>query len=116
MQARENGETDLPPDPMVLSFWNPELSRGTTLCIAPENRLLVRLFPDGHLEYGPDYDPDDAARRFWEAIAQFAPRGIVFTSEQLEYIKHAVGYTQERLDGENPVASSILNHLSTTMP
>lgn len=30
---------------------------------------LVKIHPDGRLEYGPDYRPDVAARTFWEAMA-----------------------------------------------
>jgi hypothetical protein len=29
---------------------------------------LVKIHPDGTLEYGPNYDPDEAASRFWEAM------------------------------------------------
>lgn len=31
---------------------------------------LVRINPDGTLEYGEDYTPNDAARVFWEAVAR----------------------------------------------
>ncbi|MFE0470497.1 hypothetical protein ACFW2V_02625 [Streptomyces sp. NPDC058947] len=34
---------------------------------------LVKIHPDGTLEYGPDYDPDEAARRFWEATRIHMP-------------------------------------------
>ena len=30
---------------------------------------LVTIHPDGTLEYGPDYTPDEAARVFWDAMA-----------------------------------------------
>lgn len=35
--------------------------------------LLVRIRYDGIVEYGPDYEPDEAARRFWEALKAAAP-------------------------------------------
>jgi hypothetical protein len=33
---------------------------------------LVAVHPDGHLEYGPGYEPDEAARRFWDGVEQYA--------------------------------------------
>lgn len=36
-------------------------------------RLQVAIHPDGRLEYGPDYQPDEAARTFWEAVQRFTP-------------------------------------------
>lgn len=37
------------------------------------NTRLVTIYPDGRVEYGPDYTPDEAARIFWEAMAAYAP-------------------------------------------
>jgi hypothetical protein len=34
---------------------------------------LVTIHPNGTLEYGPGYDPDDAARRFWDAMRYHMP-------------------------------------------
>lgn len=34
---------------------------------------LVTIHPNGELEYGPGYEPDEAARRFWDAIRHLAP-------------------------------------------
>lgn len=34
---------------------------------------LVTIHPNGTLEYGPGYDPDDAARRFWDAMRFHMP-------------------------------------------
>jgi hypothetical protein len=34
---------------------------------------LVKIHPNGTLEYGPNYDPDEAARRFWDAMAHYLP-------------------------------------------
>ncbi len=36
--------------------------------------FLVKIHPDGSLEYGPDYTPDEAARVFWSALGNGAPR------------------------------------------
>ncbi len=38
------------------------------------HEMLVTLRPDGTLEYGPNYHPDEAARLFWEAIAYAYPK------------------------------------------
>ncbi|MFD9443372.1 hypothetical protein [Streptomyces sp. NPDC060001] len=37
-----------------------------------DGNVLVAVHPDGHLEYGPGYGPDEAARVFWEAVERFA--------------------------------------------
>ncbi|MFF7631411.1 hypothetical protein [Streptomyces cyaneofuscatus] len=34
---------------------------------------LVTIRPDGRLEYGPGYEPDEAARLFWDAMRRWAP-------------------------------------------
>jgi hypothetical protein len=34
---------------------------------------LVKIHPDGALEYGPNYDPDEAARRFWDSMRHYLP-------------------------------------------
>jgi hypothetical protein len=33
---------------------------------------IVTVHHDGHLEYGPGYQPDQAARQFWDAVEQHA--------------------------------------------
>lgn len=33
-----------------------------------DGRLLAAIHPDGRLEYGEDYRPDEAAQAFWEAV------------------------------------------------
>lgn len=35
--------------------------------------VLVQIGYDGSLTFGPDYEPDDAAVAFWEAIARYVP-------------------------------------------
>lgn len=40
------------------------------LVIATGGRLLVIIQPDGTLQYGPTYQPDEAALIFWEAMAR----------------------------------------------
>lgn len=42
--------------------------------LSEDNRTpLVTIHPNGTLEYGPDYTPDEAARRFWDAMRHLAP-------------------------------------------
>jgi hypothetical protein len=38
-----------------------------------ENQVLVSIHPDGRLEFGEGYEPDEAARAYWEAVQRFAP-------------------------------------------
>lgn len=52
------------------------------------SRLLVCIKPDGSLEYGPEYHPDEAAQVFWEVMARrrrdYEERLLVFAHmEQL---------------------------------
>ncbi len=48
-----------------------------------EDRILIRIGPDGTLTYGPDYTPDEAAKVFWEAMARhrkdYEERLVFFT-------------------------------------
>jgi hypothetical protein len=41
--------------------------------LGEDGRPLVTIRPSGELEYGPGYTPDEAARRFWEAMRRLAP-------------------------------------------
>lgn len=34
---------------------------------------LVTIRPTGELEYGPGYEPNEAARRFWDALRHHMP-------------------------------------------
>jgi len=34
---------------------------------------LVTIHPNGELEYGPGYTPDEAAHAFWDALRSLAP-------------------------------------------
>lgn len=44
-----------------------------TITIRGESAPLVTIHPDGRLEYGPGYEPDEAARQFWLAMQRYAP-------------------------------------------
>jgi hypothetical protein len=44
------------------------------IIISSENGTpLVTIHPNGTLEYGPGYSPDEAARRFWDAMRVYMP-------------------------------------------
>jgi hypothetical protein len=45
-----------------------------TFCIPSENgRPLVTIHPDGRVELGEGYEPDAAARAFWDAVQRLSP-------------------------------------------
>lgn len=36
-----------------------------------DRQPLVTINPDGTLDYGPDYNPDEAARIFWDSLRRY---------------------------------------------
>lgn len=46
------------------------LEKGDFAIGSSKERILVVIKPDGRLEYGPEYRPDEAAMIFWEAMGQ----------------------------------------------
>ncbi len=60
--------------------WVKELPRTSDLVIGTAQGVLVRIKPNGDLEYGEHYTPDAAARAFWEMLA-----------------RHREGYEEQRL-------------------
>ena len=34
---------------------------------------LVTMYGDGHMEFGPNYAPDEAARIWWDVVARLMP-------------------------------------------
>ncbi|MCL8016894.1 hypothetical protein [Streptomyces sp. AS02] len=38
---------------------------------------LVSVHPDGRTEFGDGYNPDEAARQFWDAVQRLVPSGMV---------------------------------------
>jgi len=55
------------------TFQLAEPSRNIVI-LGEDNRTpLVTIQPSGALEYGPGYTPDEAARRFWDALRRIAP-------------------------------------------
>ncbi len=53
------------PDELRLKAEPNDLVIGTSA-----NRLLVVIKPNGLIQYGPEYTPDEAAEAFWEAMGQ----------------------------------------------
>ncbi|MCG8971790.1 hypothetical protein [Streptomyces sp. CL12-4] len=48
-----------------------------TLRIPDENgRPLVTIHPDGQVELGEGYEPDKAARAFWDAVQRLSPESF----------------------------------------
>jgi hypothetical protein len=48
-----------------------------TIRIPDENgRPLVTIHPDGRVELGEGYEPDEAARAFWDAVQRIAPESF----------------------------------------
>ncbi|WP_030344736.1 hypothetical protein [Streptomyces sp. NRRL S-1022] len=70
-----------PRDDSVLYFDGPAEEFTLAPPVAPriviygeDNRTpLVTINPNGKLEYGPGYTPDEAARRFWDALRHHMP-------------------------------------------
>jgi len=50
--------------------WVKELPATEDLVVGTSRGVLVRIKPDGTLEYGPEYQPDEAAEVFWSALAK----------------------------------------------
>ncbi|MFJ4988773.1 hypothetical protein ACIP9H_33855 [Streptomyces sp. NPDC088732] len=43
-----------------------------------DGQPLISVHPDGRHEFGENYEPDDAAKGFWEAVERFAPSPMVW--------------------------------------
>jgi hypothetical protein len=53
-------------------FLAPPLPPDVTI-VSADGIPLVTIHPDGQLDYGPNYTPDEAARVFWDALRRLAP-------------------------------------------
>ncbi|MFF7476631.1 hypothetical protein [Streptomyces sp. NPDC008092] len=49
------------------------VQRNDITIMASHGRPLITIRPDGTLELGDDYQPDEAARAFWDAVRRLAP-------------------------------------------
>ncbi|MGW2550098.1 hypothetical protein [Streptomyces sp. NPDC001635] len=57
-----------------VSFISAQRMTASTIRIPDtDNQPMVTIHPDGQLEFGENYDPDEAARAFWGAVKRFAP-------------------------------------------
>lgn len=48
-----------------------------------EDRMLVRLKKDATMEFGPTYEPDEAARQFWETMRAYGLRYVSADEEPM---------------------------------
>jgi len=69
-------EGDLPdmaalrrPDPTRPNLKQPEFGPNDMVIRTSKDRVLVVIHPNGELEFGPDYTPDEAAELFWVTMA-----------------------------------------------
>ena len=46
---------------------------GVIQILRPDGRILTTIYPDGIVEFGPDYDPDETARAFWQVLGELCP-------------------------------------------
>ncbi|MFE6412590.1 hypothetical protein ACFVOR_37285 [Streptomyces sp. NPDC057837] len=56
------------------------------------SRPLVSVHPDGRTEFGDGYQPDEAARAFWDAVQRLVPPAMV-----REYGRPLAGQINEHL-------------------
>lgn len=54
-------------DYTIAEEWGPEKK---PLEIRTQDRILVKIHPDGSVEYGPGYTPDEAAVILWETLGR----------------------------------------------
>ena len=72
----EEGMANAVNEPETLPYTAIETINHTEVCtliISDHGDLLVKVYFDGRLEFGPNYTPDKTARIFWEAMAGYAP-------------------------------------------
>ena len=48
---------------------------GDIVIATSKDRCLLRIHPDGQIDYSADYTPDEAAKTFWQALAGARKRG-----------------------------------------
>lgn len=102
---------------------------------ASNGRPLVTIRPDGSIEFGEDYQPDEAAGAFWEAVQRLAPTGMEQeygkpltarinaelaagekAQKRLEAVTEAVILWRDRPGGDVGLAISLASILDTTEP
>ncbi|MFE9064952.1 hypothetical protein [Streptomyces violaceusniger] len=48
---------------------------------ADDGSLIVGIRPDGSIQQGPNYRPDEAAREFWDAVTRAAHSAAPWTEQ-----------------------------------
>lgn len=51
----------------------PSTDQMFAISVSNGSDCLVKVRPDGTIEYGPNYKPDESAKAFWEAVAKEFP-------------------------------------------
>lgn len=69
------------PTDQMLSIVDPPL---ISIMRADQNPL-VTIHTDGRMEFGPDYEPDEAARVFWDAVHRLTP----VPTDAVDNLRHA---------------------------
>jgi hypothetical protein len=62
---------------------------------SPEEKLWIRLHPDGSVEFGPDYNPDEAARDFWNGLGASNP---TLALDRMESALNALNALKARIE------------------
>jgi hypothetical protein len=96
---------------------------------------LVSIHPDGRTEFGEDYQPDEAAQAFWDAVQRLTPPAMVreygaplttrinaelaageAAQTKLEAITQAVVLWRDRPGGDVGLAIALAGILDTEQP
>ena len=67
---------------------------------ADDGQLVVGIRPDGSIAQGPDYQPDEAAREFWEAITRAAHSAAPWAEEPARITGAMVRAAAEAIEDE----------------
>lgn len=52
----------------------------TLMICGKDGHMIVGIKPDGQIDYGPGYDPDEAAKAFWQAMVRNQPLNRIVLS------------------------------------
>ncbi len=66
-----------------------------------EGQLLVKVWPDGRIEYGEDYTPDEAAHIFWTTLAKVFDPTLPHMPGEVALQGHAILKIVGQTPGEN---------------
>ena len=93
--ARRRAETPRPAERLLPTGSPNDLVIGTS-----RERILVTIKPDGRVEFGPEYRPDEAAMVFWEAMGRqrFAYEERILIIQHMEAILTRLGAADLQLE------------------